>query len=264
MENAKDKVREQYGSVGDAYVRSIGHATGNDLARMLEVAAPTGSERMLDIATGGGHVARTLAPHVAEVVASDLTPEILRHAATAFAEWGLANIDTAEADAENLPFDDASFDIVTCRIAPHHFPNPAAFVNEAARVLVPGGQFLLVDSTVPAGEDGEFFNRFEAIRDHSHVRSLSIEEWTALISSAGLELRLTETFSKRHDFEDWVARSNTSNADRALLIEMMMTADTRTQEVFQAEIDADQLVGFSDTKTLFHAIKLDLDVKESP
>ncbi len=255
MDSAKERVREQYGSVGDAYVRSVGHATGSDLGRMLELASPKGTEQLLDIATGGGHVARTFAPHVARVIASDLTPEILKHASDSFAESGLANIETAGADAEDLPFDDANFDIVTCRIAPHHFPNPAKFVDEVARVLKPGGQFLLVDSTVPEGEDGEFFNQFEEIRDHSHVRSLKIEEWAELIAEAGLTLNLAETFTKRHDFEDWVVRSNTSNDDRAKLIEMMLTATSDRRAMFQVETENDMVLRFTDSKTLFHATK---------
>lgn len=255
MNHAKDLVRKQYGSVGDAYVRSKGHASGADLARMVQLANPDGTERLLDIATGGGHVARVFAPHVKEVVASDLTPEILQHASAAFEEWGIENVSTSVADAEELPFADASFAIVTCRIAPHHFPNPQAFVAEVARVLKPGGQFIFVDSTVPEGEDGAFFNRFEAIRDHSHVRSLTIEEWSDLIETAGLDLRHVEDFRKRHDFADWVARSNTSDSNHAELIRMFTTATQSQRELFEIELSNDDVVGFTDTKTLFHALR---------
>lgn len=255
MDNAKDRVKQQYGSVGDAYVKSVGHATGSDLARMVALSAPNGTEVLLDIATGGGHVVRAFSPHVQRCIASDLTPEILQHAENAFEEWGLANVDIAVADAEALPFDDAVFDIVTCRIAPHHFPNPAAFVAEVARVLRPGGQFLLVDSTVQVGEDGEFYNRFEAIRDHSHVRSLTIEEWSMLIGNSGLELLQAESFTKCHDFEDWVTRSRTSENDRARLVEMMVTASPERQSMFEARIEDCALASFTDTKTLFLARK---------
>ncbi|HWV35396.1 MAG TPA: methyltransferase domain-containing protein [Thermomicrobiales bacterium] len=252
-EDAKDAVRRQYASVGDAYVKSAGHATGSDLARMVALAAPDPGDRMLDIATGGGHVARAFAPHTGEIVASDLTPEILGHAERAFAEWGLGNVSTAVADAENLPFDDASFDLVTCRIAPHHFPDPAAFVQEVARVLRAGGRFALVDSTVPEGEDGAFFNRFEKLRDPSHVRSLTIGEWTALLEAAGFTVEAVESFAKRHDFADWTARSRTSEDDRRELANMLLNAPEDRQHMFGVEI-ADGLVqGFTDTKTLFFA-----------
>lgn len=251
--DAKEAVRRQYGAVGDAYVRSAGHATGSDLARMVELATPMANDRMLDIATGGGHVARVFAPHVESVIASDLTPEILAHAERAFAEWGLANVETAIADAEDLPFEAESFELVTCRIAPHHFPDPAAFVREVARVLRPGGRFVLVDSTVPEGEDGAFFNRFEKLRDPSHVRSLTIGEWTALLAETGFTVGAIESFTKRHDFADWTARSRTSERDRGELERMLLTASPERRRVFGVEIEDEAVRGFTDMKTLFLA-----------
>lgn len=254
--SAKNAVRQQYGSVDDAYVKSAGHATGAGLERMVALAEPVGDEAMLDIATGGGHVARVFAPHVASVTASDLTPEILAHAATAFTEWGLGNVTTAVADAEELPFDDASFDIVTCRIAPHHFPDPAAFVREVARVLRPGGRFLLVDSTVPDGDDGVFFNHFEKLRDPSHVRSLTIADWQALLEDSGFMVGVVESFTKRHDFADWTSRSRTSENDRRELARLLVTAPESRQRLFGVRVDPDQpgtVLEFVDTKTLFLA-----------
>lgn len=253
--DAKERVRAQYGSVGDAYVTSVGHATGGDLQRMVEVAAPQPHERLLDLATGGGHVARVFAPHVDSVVASDLTPEILTHAAASFAEQGLDAITTALVDAEEIPFPDASFDLVTCRIAPHHFPHPDRFVQESARVLSSGGRFVLIDSTVPEGKSGAFFNRFEKLRDPSHVRSLTVAEWTSLIEQAGLELVLTESFNKRHDFADWTGRSRMTDDDRAALELMMLNAPAAFREEHHAEIEDGHLTAFQDTKTLFLARK---------
>lgn len=255
LDDAKRKVRAQYGAVGDAYVKSSGHATGNDLARMVEVAAPKPADLLVDIATGGGHVAKTFSPHVSQVIATDLTPQILQHAGAYFAELGLGNIETMSADAEELPFADSSVDIVTCRIAPHHFPHPARFIDEVTRVLRPDGRFVLVDSTVPEGEAGLFFNRFEKLRDPSHVRSLTIGEWDGLIGGAGLTISVVETFTKRHDFDDWTSRSRMSAEDKAELEQMMLKASEETRAAHQAEISDGRLVAFSDTKTLFAAMK---------
>ncbi len=252
-DDAKERVRTQYGSAGDAYVKSVGHATGSDLQRMVELAGPDLADRLLDVATGGGHVARVFAPLVASVVASDLTPEILGHAERSFKEAGLRNVTMVVADAEQLPFDDGSFDIVTCRIAPHHFPQPARFVAEVARVLHPDGRFVLVDSTVPNGEAGAFFNRFELLRDPSHVRSLTVEEWLVLIANAGLAFANVESFTKRHDFDDWTSRSRMTDGDKATLEGMMLEAGETIRGQFAAEVLNGKLVGFSDTKTLFVA-----------
>ncbi|MGH2549994.1 MAG: methyltransferase domain-containing protein [Thermomicrobiales bacterium] len=254
-DDAKERVRAQYGAAGDAYVKSVGHATGNDLQRMVELAQPQPSDRLLDIATGGGHVARVFAPKVARVVASDLTPEILHHAKASFEELGLATIETRIADAEALPFEDGSFEIVTCRIAPHHFPNPDRFVTEVERVLAPGGRFVLVDSTVPDGDAGAFFNRVEKLRDPSHVRSLTIGEWRALIEAAELKLTIAESFPKRHDFEDWTSRSRMTSEDRDALGELVLAASDELKQILKVEEADNRVSAFSDTKTLFVARK---------
>jgi len=255
LDEAKERVRAQYGSVGDAYVKSTGHATGKDLARMVEVARPLPTDRLLDIATGGGHVARTFSPYVDQIVASDLTPEILHHAGVAFAEQGITNIETQIADAESLPFGDGSFEIVTCRIAPHHFPHPDRFVREVARVLTPGGRFILIDSTVPDGDAGVFVNRIEKLRDPSHVRSLTIAEWQTLLTDNGFDIATVETFPKRHDFADWTSRSRMAEADREALANIVLSAPEATREALRVEIADGRLVAFSDTKTLFAAIR---------
>lgn len=255
---ARQRVREQYGSVGDAYVRSVGHATGSDLERMVELVKPRPTDVLLDIATGGGHVARVFAPLVASVVASDLTPEILAHAETYLTGLGLTNVRYEIVDAEAIPHDDGTFDLVTCRIAPHHFPNPGAFVSEVARVLKPGGRFVLVDSTVPEGDAGTFFNRFEKLRDPSHVASLTVSGWRDLILEQGLTLAVAESFTKQHDFEDWTSRSRVTPETRADLERMLLGADPALQDAFDVRLDpgdSHSVAGFSDTKTLFVAIK---------
>jgi ubiquinone/menaquinone biosynthesis C-methylase UbiE len=184
----KQRVREQFASSAADYVRSVTHASGPDLVRMVELAAPGADDALLDVATGGGHVARVFGPLVGWVVLADLTRAMLVEAVDFLTSSGLRGIERVAADAEALPFAEATFDLVTCRIAPHHFPRPDRFVMESARVLTPGGRFVLIDSTVPEGSVGEFFNRFEKVRDPSHVRSLTIEEWSELIRGAGLSL----------------------------------------------------------------------------
>lgn len=255
---ARQRVREQYGSVGDAYVRSVGHATGSDLERMVELAAPQPTDALLDIATGGGHVARVFAPVVASVIASDLTPEILAHAETHLTGLGLTNVRFEIVDAETIPHGDGTFDIVTCRIAPHHFPNPGMFAAEVARLLKRGGRFVLVDSTVPEGEAGAFFNRFEKLRDPSHVESLTLPAWQELLHQQRLTLVATESFTKRHDFEDWTSRSRVTAETRAELERMLLHAGSVLRDAFDVRPGADDsqpVAGFSDTKTLFVATK---------
>ncbi len=259
MGAAKQRAVEQFGATAEHYVASVSHASGDDLPRMVELAAPSSTDRLLDIATGGGNVARVFSPHVADVVASDLTPRMLAAAERSFARLGLANVRVAEADAEELPFPDVSFDIVTCRIAPHHFPNPDRFIAESARVLAPGGRFLLVDTTVPAGETGAFWNRFEAMRDPSHVRTLTSDEWSDLVRRSGLDLRSVEPYPKRHVFADWVARAEVPGDGIADMLAALRTAPSAVAETYALEWDGEDIVAFSDVKTLFFARKLGED-----
>lgn len=254
-DEARRLVRQQFGGAGDSYVTSVLHATGDDLARMVALAEPGPDEALLDVATGGGHVAKVFSPLVGSVIASDLTPEMLASAEHYLTGLGLTNVTCLLADAESLPLEDASVDIVTCRIAPHHFPRPERFVREAARVLRPGGRFVLIDSTVPDGAAGDWFNAVEKRRDPSHIRSLTIPAWQRLIAAAGLALQAVESFTKRHDYAEWTTRSRMADADRDALARDILASDPAWQAEFAVERDGDTLIAFTDIKTLFVAMK---------
>ena len=251
----KRLAQSQFARSAAAYVVSKTHAAGADLERMIELADPRPADRALDVATGGGHVARALIGRVREIVVADLTLEMLRAALDFLKSAGANQLHAVITDAEAMPLATGAFDLVTCRIAPHHFPLPERFVEEVARVLAPGGRFALVDSTVPEGEVGEFFNEFERLRDLSHVRSLTIREWEELIRAAGLTLLATETFPKRHDFDDWTARMRVSPDTKAELTRRMREAPAEVHATYQPEWEGERLVAFTDTKTLFVALR---------
>ena len=213
---SKDLVQQQFGANAAAYLTSTVHAKGASLARLVELVKPGRTWVALDVATGAGHTAAAFAPHVARVVASDLTPQMLVQVQKLADEKGFGNMETAIADAESLPFPDASFDLVTCRIAPHHFPDIALFLAESFRVLKPGGTFALVDNVSPDPETTPGFskaelrdaaaayNAFEKVRDPSHGRALTTAEWLELIEDTGLQLRHREHAAKAMDFASWV------------------------------------------------------------
>lgn len=213
----KQEVREQFGANAAAYVSSPVHAQGASLMRLVECVAPRPAWRVLDLATAAGHTALAFAPHVTSVTGLDLTPEMLPPAISLAAERGASNVDFAVGDVEDLPFGDGAFDLVTCRIAPHHFPDIGRFLAEAARVLRPGGSLAVVDNVVPGSrlrgkkadrqrEAGQYVNAFEKLRDPSHVRCLSYEEWLDTLVAAGLTIETAETLDKRLTFETWAAR----------------------------------------------------------
>ena len=200
-----DKVKAQFGKTAQNYVTSSIHAKGDDLRVMLELAGDVTGRKVLDVATGGGHTALVFARAGAEVTAADLTPEMLIAAEANLQKQGVNAVTFVQANAEALPFGDASFDIVTCRIAPHHFTHPEKFVREVARVLKPGGDFLLVDNIVPLDAKlAAAMNHIEKVRDPSHVEAYSLKTWADWLSGVGLELHHLSRFYRDKDFEAWL------------------------------------------------------------
>lgn len=254
----KARVQEQFGASAAAYVASPGHAAGDDLAQLVAWAEGGPDRVALDVATGGGHTALALAAHYGRVVATDLTEPMLIAAESFIHAKGVDNIAFRLADAEALPFADATFDAVSCRIAPHHFPEPARFVAEVARVLKVGGLFLLEDSVVPDDPALDaFINRVEALRDHTHARSLSGTAWRDLLNASGLRIEAEVLHRKPHPFDDWLARSRTSDADRATLIALFRDASPIARTTFAVTFDAaGRLLSFTDDKILLKARKI--------
>ncbi len=229
----RQEVKKQFGTNADAYVTSKVHAKGASLERLIELTNPQPNWQVLDVATGAGHTALAFAPHVAQVIASDVTPEMLQKTAVLAQQRNIQNLTTQEADAEALPFPEARFDCVTCRIAPHHFPRIDQFVREAARVLKPGGLLAVVDNVVPEGEAGVYVNAFEKLRDPSHGRCSSIAEWKIYFNQAKLEILHSETLEKPMEFFPW-ARRMTNDENLVIQIkEMLINAPEGARDFLQ-------------------------------
>ena len=229
-EKQKESVREQFTRNAEKYVTSTTHAMGDDLDLLVEWLDPKEDWTVLDIATGGGHVTKKLSPHVSQVIATDLTRGMLE-AAKKHVEPTCSNVWFIVADAENLPFLDGSFNAVTCRIAAHHFPQPHLFIQEAARVLKPGGKMILIDNVVPADDDiGHFVNTLEKLRDDSHGRCCSTEEFTIWATQAGLSLEKSRLRKKTFDFPTWVRRTAHSDEQVQIVERHILGADQSLQE----------------------------------
>jgi SAM-dependent methyltransferase len=176
----------------DAYRESQEHREGWDLDLIVEWAAGAGSA--LDVASGGGHVARRLREAGVEVVSSDPAPGMRPDVVC---------------PAEDLPFADGSFDVVACRLAAHHFQDVQAGVKEMARVA---SVLVLVVDNLRMGDADEEANR---LRDPSHVRNYSEEEWHALFAGAGLDVEETLTLERRIELEPWLERTGCTGEDAA-------------------------------------------------
>src|SRR6185369_10613784 len=157
-----------------------------------------GVERALDAGCGTGHTALAFAPHLAEVVALDLTEAMLAQGRKLARDRGITNIKFERGDVERMPFPDASFDIVTSRYSAHHYPHPQIALREFARVLKPGGTFLLVDVVSPdAAAQDTFLNAIELLRDPSHVRDHTIEQWQRMFEATGFTSEALATWPLR-------------------------------------------------------------------
>jgi ubiquinone/menaquinone biosynthesis C-methylase UbiE len=217
-DNPTATVQSQFGRAAADYATSAVHAQGESLARIVELTRPQKTWSALDVATGAGHTAAVFAPHVASMIASDVTDEMLLEAAKLANGRHIANMLTARASADALPFPDGTFDLVCCRLAAHHFPSLEAFVREARRVLKTGGRFALVDNVAPdrdrlpgaSDQDIETavtdYNAFEKLRDPSHGFAPPPQTWIELLKANGFAISAHEQMDKELDFASWVTR----------------------------------------------------------
>jgi SAM-dependent methyltransferase len=202
----------------DAYVESDTHREGSDLDLLVSWAE---GKTALDVATGGGHVARRLRERGFQVTTLDPAPGMRADVL---------------APAEHIPFADDSFDTVATRIAPHHFSDIRAAVGEMARVA---GRVVLVEDTL---FDSEQVEEAECLHDPTHVRSYSEEEWRSFLEEAGLRVEEVELQAKRRDFDAWCDRTGCTGAERE-----------KTRELLGDRVDGEG--GYTDTKILIRARK---------
>jgi SAM-dependent methyltransferase len=184
----------------DAFRDSPTHREGPDLDLLVEWCEPGPGVKALDVATGGGHVARRLRDEGCTVVSVDpapgMSPDVVSR-------------------AEELPFEDGSFDVVTCRIAPHHFDDIRKAVAEMARV---SQHLVVIEDNVFVDEQVE---EAERLRDPTHVRCYSEEEWKEFLTDAGLEVEQLERFERARSLEDWLERVETPPKDAERVRELL-------------------------------------------
>lgn len=255
MDHKKD-IQLQFGLNANSYVNSQIHKKGADLQILIKMASTSGQEKLLDIATGGGHTANGFAPFVKNVTALDITAEMLAAAETFVKGNGHQNVEFIQGDAENLPFPEESFDIVTCRIAPHHFPNVNEFVNEAFRVLKPGGQFLLDDNVAPE-DDGfdQFYNHIEKIRDYSHFRAWKKSEWVKMLELAHFEIIEWHRFEKNFLFDSWCDRLKLPQTEKENLNRLMINATDQIKAKFRIVQNEQMVSSFQGESIILKAVK---------
>jgi SAM-dependent methyltransferase len=221
-----DVIRESFTTQAQAFAANPWVTDEERIRRLVAAARLRGTERVLDIATGPGYIAEAFGGAAREAVGVDLTDAMLTIAKERTKERGISNVSFRAGDAENLPFANEAFDVVVCRLALHHLLKPLQVLREMARVCRVGGTVLVED--IYASEHPEraaYQDRWEILRDPSHVRTLALSELLQLFRDAGLETdSVTTADDLTPEVERWLATTKTS-LERAGEIRRLLEED---------------------------------------
>ncbi len=207
---------------------------------------------VLDLATGAGHTGLFLAGQGHRVILADIAEPMLERAREAAGSRGL-QVETRMHPAEELPYESESFELVTCRVAAHHFSDPAAFIRESARVLRKGAWFLLIDGSVPDDEPvaKAWTHQVEKLRDPSHGRFLTPRKWSRLCAECGLAVQdCSVTPFKQPDLEWYFETAATPPENREKVLQLVRDAPAEARRLFKVGEEDGKIVWWWQRLTL--------------
>ncbi|MBJ7347864.1 MAG: class I SAM-dependent methyltransferase [Thermoleophilaceae bacterium] len=250
--NGSHDSQQQFNALAANYAASSVHRDGPSLPALVRLAQPVATDVVLDVATGTGHTALRLAPLVKSVVGVDVADGMLQQARDLAAQQGAANVSFQNADAQQLPFADASFSLVVARHAPHHFRDADHFLSEVARVLTPSGRFVLADQVSLGDTDQAWVDQFQRLRDPSHFTQRTPDQWFELAAAHGLDPKglafgnpegqaFGEVVPYVLPFEWWVSQAG-AEAVRLELVELLRSAPASVEVVWNADDEPESFV----------------------
>ena len=256
-----DRLNREHGSVerffgahARDYSKSGSHAHGADLAALLQDLKPKSTDSALDVATGTGFTALSLAKLVKSVKGIDVTGEMLGEARRLAESEGLDNIEFELGDAMKMKFDDASFDIVTTRRATHHFKDVPRFLHEARWVLKPGGRLCMVAMSPPDGAE-TFFNNIEILRDNSHVWAFTPNSWKSMMASAKFRISSLQVLGEQVSFEKWLSPVEPGGSEEKAVRAAWASASTKVKRLLHAEIEDGDIKNWTKSRIVLVASK---------
>ncbi|MBI3328824.1 MAG: methyltransferase domain-containing protein [Nitrospinae bacterium] len=220
-------IREEFTRQATAYAANASLHDPARIARLVQAVQPAPEQRVLEVATGPGHVAMAFAAIARAVVGVDLTEAPLAIAERRRQDLGLHNVSFRIADASHLPLANSEFDIVVCRFAFHHFTDAPHMLGEMVRVCARQGTLAVEDLIVsehPAR--AAYQNCFENLRDPSHVAAFSLRTLLTFFAKAGLEIEHVATDHLTQSVERWLTNAQTP-ADRATEVRDLIEQDAR-------------------------------------
>ncbi|HEX4064430.1 MAG TPA: methyltransferase domain-containing protein [Acidobacteriaceae bacterium] len=218
-----EQIVDQFTRQAAQFAQSAPARSEDIVERILRLAQPGPEDVALDVACGPGLLVCDLARTVCHATGIDLTPAMLQQARKTQQERKVSNVSWDQGDVTALPYSDRAFDIVTCRFAFHHFPQPLPVLREMKRVCRPGGRIVIADSA-PLAAKADAFNQMERLRDPSHSRALPVEEWLQLFAAAGLPQPQVERTRLGLDLDEFLARSYPREGDEARIRVMFENA----------------------------------------
>ncbi|MFC0153469.1 class I SAM-dependent methyltransferase [Xanthomonas dyei] len=233
-----EHVAAQFGPQAYAYLHSEVHAQGAEFAELRAGLAGHREGRLLDLGCGAGHVSFQLAPLMAEVVAYDLSTDMLTIVAATAAERGLTQVRTVQGVAERLPFETGSLDAVVSRYSAHHWSDVGQALREVRRVLRPGGVAAFIDVVAPGLPLLDtHLQAIEVLRDTSHVRDYSVAQWLQMLGDAGLQVQRHHCQRLQLDYLSWVDRMRTPEVLRVAIRALQDAAVDEVRDYFQIAAD---------------------------
>lgn len=250
------RIQEEFSRQSSTMGSSASFTDREILNRIRSAVLFSGPLRILDVGCGPGIVTAELAPHAKELVAFDLTPEMIAQARKRCKEAGFANVRFEIGQAERLPFEDASFDAVVSRYTFHHFSDPSTVLAEMVRVVRAKGRIVIVDIvSSEALEEAELNNALEILRDPSHVRMFPYSHLRRMIESSGLRLQREERWTKVREFNEWIQITNAPDRSKPLYTVMHHLARAGVKAGIDLRLEGNKVL-FNHEGILFAADKI--------